>query len=121
MKDQVEGLGARIVFVGNGSAQMAKAFQEDFKVTAPVYTDPSLGAYRALGFRKGGSVLKALKAAPRALFGGHLQGRVQGDAMQLGGVFVVDRGGQVLYEHKSDAAGDHPPNDAILAALSSGA
>lgn len=117
VKDRIEAKGAKLVFVGNGAPHMAKAFQEDYGITSPLFTDPSLAAYRALGLRKSGKVLQALKAVPRAMLAGYFQGKTQGDAMQIGGVFVVDRTGDVVFEYKSEAAGDHPPTDAILAAL----
>jgi peroxiredoxin len=117
VRDQIEAKGAQLVFVGNGAPHMAKAFQEDYGITSQLFTDPSLAAYRALGLRKTGKILKALAAAPRAMMAGFFQGKTQGDAMQIGGVFVVDKRGDVVFAHKSDAAGDHPSTDAILAAL----
>lgn len=106
------------MFVGNGSPAMASAFAEDFDVRSPLYTDPSLSVYAAVGLHRGvGSLWGTMKAAPRALKGGFVQGRTQGDAMQQGGVLVVDREGRELYRHVSAFAGDHPSMDAILAAL----
>ncbi len=116
-KQRIEGKGATLVFIGNGSPTNAAEFKADYRVDAPVYVDPSLRAYRALGLRPKGGLLKALKSAPRALAAGHLQGRVKGDAMQVGGVFVVDTSGAILFEHKGEAAGDHPSPEDILAAL----
>ena len=43
--------------------------------------------------------------------------QIHKDAMQLGGVYVVGRSGEVLYRYASEAAGDHPPVEAMLAAL----
>jgi hypothetical protein len=105
------------VFIGNGSPLMAQDFREQFGIDAPLYVDPSLATYRALGLHAKGSLLKAMKAVPRALLAGHTQGLVKGDAMQLGGVFVVAPGGRVLFEQRSETAGDHADPRAILDAL----
>lgn len=118
MSKQIEERGARVVFVGNGSPMMASAFAEDFDVRSPLYTDPSLKVYEAVGLQRGmGSVWKTLKAAPRALKGGFVQGRTQGDAFQQGGILVVDREGRELYRYVSAFAGDHPSMDAVLGSL----
>lgn len=118
-KKRIEALGARLVFVGNGSPSMAQDFREQFAIEAPLYVDPSLTTYRALGLHAKGSLLKAMKSVPRALLAGHTQGLVKGDAMQLGGVFVVAPGGRVLFEQRSETAGDHADPSAILEALRS--
>src|SRR6187397_2846565 len=82
--------GATVTFIGNGSVAMANAFKEDFHVTSPLYTDPSLEVYALAGMKRGmGSLWKAAKNAPRALKAGHLQGLTKGDALQQGGVLVV--------------------------------
>ena len=97
---------------------MAKAFAEDFDVRSPLYTDPTLEAYRVAGLHRGmGSLWKTLKKAPRALGGGFIQGKTQGDSFQQGGIFVFDRGGRELYRYVSGFAGDHPPLDGVIAAL----
>lgn len=120
-REAIERAGAALAFVGNGNRRYARAFAEDLGLEAPVYVDPALVAYAALGMKRG--VLAAL-ASPsvvastaRALRGGFRQEGVQGDPWQLGGVFVVAPGGAVRYAHASRAAGDHPTVDAILAAL----
>jgi hypothetical protein len=121
-REAIERAGAALAFVGNGNRRFARAFAEELGIEVPVYADTGLAAYAALGMKRGG-VLTAL-ASPsvvastaRALRGGFRQKGVQGDAWQLGGVFVIAPGGEVRYAYTSDAAGDHPPVDAILAAL----
>lgn len=116
-EDRIKAKGAHVVFIGNGAPHMAKAFQEDYAIGTPVYTDPERVVYKLAEFAKGGSMWKALKNTPRALAAGFIQGRTQGDTFQLGGVFVIDKAGEVLYRYASEAAGDHPSVDAILAAL----
>lgn len=77
-------------------------------------------AYRAAGMRRGVGAtfnLRAVTNAVRAMKAGEHQGRTQGDPWQLGGAFVVLPGGRVVYEQRSDAAGDHADPEAMLAAL----
>ena len=120
-RQEIRERGAELAIVGNGAPPFARAFREDLGLDVPLYTDPSLETYRALAFHRG-LVRTALSPrtwahAARALAGGFLQGRTQGDPLQLGGVVVVRPDGTVAYRHASAEAGDHPPIADILAAL----
>jgi peroxiredoxin len=109
--------GAKIIFIGNGSPQFIKIFKEDLNIKdAPVFTDPSLASFRAVGFRRG--FLAAL--GPKSLLNGrklfkegHKQGesfnRETGDLWQLGGVVAINPDGRVGYHYISLATGDFPP------------
>jgi hypothetical protein len=86
----------------------------------PVYVDPKLRAYSAAGLRRtmlGTLGLKATVNAARAAREGHAPGLLQGDPWQLGGVFVIAPDGRVLFEQRSDAAGDHADPEAVLDVL----
>jgi peroxiredoxin len=112
--------GAGLVFIGNGNAQFAKAFKDEYGIGVPIYTDSRRKTYEALGFARSAFSfisIGATKAAARALGAGFRQGLTQGDAFQLGGLLVVDRKGEVLFRHASQHAGDHPPVKDVLAAL----
>ncbi len=119
VEDRIVQRGAGVTFIGNGNVVMANAFKEDFNVTSPLYTDPSLKVYGLAGMQRGlGSLWKAAKNAPRALAGGHLQGLRRGDGRQQGGVLVVSMSGDLLFEQRSEAAGDHPDLEQVIGALS---
>ncbi len=112
--------GARLVFVGNGDAHYAAAFARRLGVVDPLLIDEPRKSYQALGLRRdvgGAANFRSVLAAARSLSRGHLQRGVQGDALQLGGVFVVDTTGLVRFAHASQFAGDHPSPEALLAAL----
>jgi len=112
--------GAELVIVGNGSAHFARAFREDFSLAGPLLVDPDLRAYRAAGLRRGHVELLSPRLplhALRALRSGARQGAVQGDAWQLGGVFVIRPGGELMFRHVSREAGDHPPVSDVIRAL----
>jgi len=119
-KNDIGSLGARLVFVGNGGPQQAKAFRDQFAPGCTVLTDPELASYRAIGARSG--LYKTLGphtwgAALRAFRRGARQTSVQGHPFQQGGVLVVAPREGVLYSYLSASAGDHPAVDDILTAL----
>ncbi len=121
VRDEIHARGAELFIIGNGAPSFAQAFREDLGISTPLFTDPSLETYRLLEFKRG--VADALLSpkvwanAARAWSGGFRQGRVQGDAWQLGGVIVVRPDGSVIFRHASTEAGDHPPVPEILRAL----
>jgi NAD(P)-dependent dehydrogenase (short-subunit alcohol dehydrogenase family) len=122
--EDIRAAGAELVIVGNGAKSFAAAFREDFDLDCPLLLDPQLRGYRAAGLRRGR--VEALSPrlplnAIRALRAGARQETLQGDAWQLGGVFVIRPDGELLYRYASREAGDHPPVDAVLAALAEGA
>jgi dehydrogenase/reductase SDR family protein 12 len=86
--------------------------------------DLELKAYRAAELRRGRVEILSPRLplhAARALWRGARQGSIQGDPWQLGGVFVIRPDGELTYRYVSSEAGDHPPLDAILDALSADA
>jgi hypothetical protein len=119
-RERIRRAGAELAFVGNGTPVFARAFAEDFRLEVPLYVDPSRRTYQALGMARP-KVLSFLSprlipAVARALRGGFVQGKTRGDALQLGGVLVVARDGQVVFRHLSRDAGDHPPVEDVVAA-----
>jgi peroxiredoxin len=71
--------GAKIIFVGNGIPLFIKTFKEDLKIQdAPVYTDPSLASFRAVGFKRGFLAALGPKSSllgRKLLKEGHVQGQ----------------------------------------------
>ena len=123
MRDQIDEIrarGAELVIIGNGAPNFAAAFREDFELDCPLLVDPELRAYRAAGLRRGRVELLSPRLplnVLRALRSGSRQSGVQGDPWQLGGVFVIQPGGDLTYRYESREAGDHPPVEEILEAL----
>ena len=107
--------------IGNGTPVMAADFVEQFHVGFPVYTDPSRVTYGLAGLhRRFGLGLETFSRLKRARAVGVSQGATAGDPWQQGGVMVVRPDGEVLYARADEAAGDHAPIEAILAALAPG-
>lgn len=116
----LDALGARLAFVGNGKPHFARAFRDEQGITAPLYVAPDLAAYEAFGFEQGvGSTFApgSVVHAARALLGGHRQGAVMGAPFQQGGIALVLPDGSVQYLYRSREAGDHPSTAEVLAAV----
>lgn len=112
--------GADLLVVGNGKPAQAKAFRDERDLDFALYSDPGLRAYRAAGLRRDAAStfsLGPLKHGMRALKSGFRQGMVQGDPWQQGGAFVFAPGDEVLFEQRSDSAGDHVDPRELVAAL----
>lgn len=105
------------MIIGNGTAEQAGWFVDEYAITTPLYTDPSLSIHRAVGARRGGGGLRMIRNVLRALRKGHFQTRVIGDAQQHGGVFVVTPRGEFAYSYVSEVAGDHPDPEDVVQAL----
>lgn len=122
--DDIRDLGAELVIVGNGAQPFAVAFGEDLELDCPILVDPALAAYRAAGLRRGRVEILSPRLpfhAIRAIRSGSFQSTVQGDPWQLGGVFVIQTNGELLYRHASRDAGDHAPVGEILSSLAGNA
>jgi len=112
--------GGELVIVGNGSRYFATSFREELRLDCPLLVDPELVAYRAAGLRRGRVEILSPRVplnALRAFWNGARQHGVQGDPWQLGGVFVIRPGGEVVYRYVSREAGDHAPMAELLAGL----
>ncbi len=119
-RDGIARLGARLVFVGNGSPAQARDFRDTHAPGDDIYTDPSTATYTALGTRRGlvatlgpGAAREGLRALRR----GHRQGMVQGNAWVQGAMLVVLPGDRVTWSRLSRHAGDHPPTEEVMGAL----
>ena len=110
--DRIRAAGAELVVLGNGTVDHAAWFVNELKLDSPVVTDPSRRAYvwRILDPRV---FVKALGVMLR----GFRQKPIAGDALQLGGVFVIRPDGSVPFAKLSGYAGDHPEPARILTAL----
>jgi hypothetical protein len=122
-RDRFEQAGAGLILIGQGSPRQAAHFHRRFELgETPLLADEDRRTYRLAGLRRGGaaqlvgprSVAAGLRHAARS---GVMQGRVVGDAAQLGGAAVVAPGGLVAFEHASAHAGDTvDPGDLLEAA-----
>ncbi len=117
---QIRAAGCQLIVLGNGTPQQARGFVESTGLETPVFTDPSREAYRIVGARR--SLSGVLHPAVflrtfQAWRHGFRQSDSGGDAMQLGGVFLILPDGSVPYASRSRYAGDLPAPDDILSKL----
>ena len=96
---------ATIVPIGNGGPSFIKGFRDKTGLTGPVYTDPSRKTFEAFALVRGvgnflhpGGLLASVRAASKGYFPG---AQVQGDALQLGGVFVTLPPDRVAFDNRS--------------------
>lgn len=118
--DALRAAGAELYVIGNGSPSFIDGFRETTGYDGPLYTDPSLAVYAAAGLKRGVATVlspRAALAGISALRHGFRQGKTQGDAWQQGGVVVIEPGGDVVWTHVSDYAGDNAAPDEILRQL----
>ena len=123
-KKEIESHGARLAFIGQATPKHAAHFQRRYAPDVDVLADESRETYKAMGIPRGSasqlvgpkSVLKGLS---RGVTSGSLtvQGRILGDAAQLGATFIVLPGGEVAWSHVSKDASDNAEVKDVLAAL----
>ena len=96
-------------------------FAERESFPYPILSDPERRAYRALGLERGGKAqvwsVNALRTYARGLLRGRLPRLPRADVAQLGGDFVLDRQGRVVYEYRSEESADRPAIDTLLDAV----
>ena len=119
--EEFRGAGGEVVAVGTGSPELGRAFAADYSIPYPVLVDSKGEAAR----------VASLVSTPfwrmfhpaswsgtrRAWKAGHRIGEPGARVTQLGATFVVGPGPKLHYAHRDAHSADHPPLDALLAAL----
>ena len=122
-REEFEAAGARLVFIGQATPRHAHHFRERLGLEPlPVLADEERRTYRVAGFGRGSvtqlvgprSMLSGVKHGARS---GVIQGRVIGDAAQLGGEMIFTPDGGVAWSHAQQHAGDTIAPDDLLEAL----
>ena len=119
-REQFEQAGLGLVLIGQATPRQAKHFAKKLDLDGTtILADESRQTYKIAGFKKANlgqllgpkSVLSGVKHSRRS---GVVQGRIIGDAAQLGGAAIVMPGGDVAYEQVQRNAGDTVEADALL-------
>lgn len=121
-KVRLDEIGAAAVFVVNDDSERVRGgLLRGLDVPFPVLVDANRDAYRAWGLRR--SSVAGVWLDPRVwkryaslLAHGERPGRPGEDTLQLGGDFVLDRGGIVTYA-RPQQRDDRPAAPALLAEL----
>jgi hypothetical protein len=124
-REQFEQAGIGLVLIGQATPRQATAFRRKLKIDdIDVLADEERATYKIAGFKRANvaqllgpkSVMSGLKHGRRS---GVVQGRIIGDAAQLGGAVIVDTDGTVVFRQASENAGDTiEPADLLAAAPS---
>ena len=120
-REQFEDAGVRLVLIGQATPRQAAHFRRKQDIELTVLADEQRTTYKQAGWRKadlGGlvgpqSVVSGVKHAARS---GVMQGRVVGDAAQLGGAMIVRPGDEVTFSQAQENAGDTIEPAELLAA-----
>lgn len=131
-KDKLKSIGVPLVIIGNGSANFGKSFIQDSPFAAEyndpksplkveLYIDTKLAAYKAFELNRGilatispWNIGKMWKAKAKYSIS---NGKLEGDAFQQGGTFVVGPGKVMHYAYANTGTGDHAPMADVLQAL----
>ena len=110
-----------MVLVGMGTPPECAAFLKKVDIPFPMIADPQQALYRQfhlkrmspLGVLSPAVAIKGLAAMAR----GSGIGKPVGDVLQLPGVFLIDSGGRIVFDHQPAGPADHADPDTILEAL----
>lgn len=124
-REEIEAAGGSLVFIGQATPRHAAHFRRRFAPDIRVLADESRESYKAMGLKRGGagqllgpaSVLKGIARTASGVSKGVTQGRVIGDAAQLGATFIVLPSGEIAWSHIAKDASDNASADEIVAAL----
>ena len=120
-REQFEQAGVGLVLIGQATPRQAAHFRKKLELDLPILADEQRTTYKTAGWRKGNlgqlvgpkSVLKGVKHTARS---GVMQGKIIGDAAQLGGAMVVQPDGTVSFSKTQENAGDTIEVRELLAA-----
>ncbi len=119
--EEFQALGAEVVVISFVTPERLKEYQARWRWPFRVLADPQRLAYRAFGLESASwSQLlrpRVIMAYLALMLRGRRPRRAEEDVHQLGGDFVVDASGRVVYAHRSADPADRPHVSDLLAAL----
>ncbi len=120
-EQELDRLGAVVLGVSFEEPAVISRFAERESLWYLILSDPERRAYRAFGLERGGTSQvwspNALRTYARGLLRGRLPHLPRADIAQLGGDFVLDAQGRVVYEYRSEESADRPAIDTVLDAV----
>jgi hypothetical protein len=119
VSDRIDEFGhAAVALITFTRQRNLRGFRHRLGLAYPVVTDESRASYRAYGLTRGPWWriwgLRTLRAyGPLLGSGGRLR-RPTEDTLQLGGDFIVDSNGVLVYGYRSARPDDRPPVDELI-------
>ena len=117
--DELSASNKRVIIIGCGQSNLIKRYAEDTSCPFPIYTDPTRKLYDAFGmirtlsladekpaYIKSSFLSNLAKSAFSQLSAGSsmFQG---GDIQQVGGEYLIDNQGHILWSHNMNNTQDH--------------
>jgi hypothetical protein len=120
-KTALDELGAAVLVISFEDPDVLRQFHWFRTLPFTVVSDLSRRLYQAFGLQTR-SVLRLIdRTTVRAYASALLRGRLprfrNADVGQLGGDFVLNRAGEVVFSHRSATPADRPPVEILLGAL----
>jgi len=120
-QEELEQLGAVVLGVSFEEPSVIAGFAERESLPYPILSDPERRAYRVFGLERGATAQvwspNAVRSYARGLLRGRLPRLPRADIAQLGGDFVLDWQGRVVYEYRSEESADRPAIESLLDAV----
>jgi hypothetical protein len=116
-------LGSEVLVVSFAKPEMLAPYLAKRPLAFPVVADPSRAAHRAFGLERASwsAILgiRSILAYLRLILRGWMPRRANEgeDVLQLGGDFVLDAHGRVIYSHRSAQPTDRPPIAELIYAV----
>jgi peroxiredoxin len=113
-------LGAEVLVVGQARPEAIAAFVREQPLPFPLVTDPERVAYRAFGLERTRWTTILRPGVVRRYLGHIVRGvhprkvRQGEDVLQLGGDFILDGEGHLVYAYRSAEPTDRPRVEALL-------
>ena len=118
---EFSGLGSEVVAITFVATERLRGYLESSRWPFRVLADPELTAYRAFGLERAAwSQLFRPRVIARYLqlmIRGRVPHIAREDVRQLGGDFVLDREGRVVYAFRSEDPADRPDVDTLIEAV----
>lgn len=115
--------GAPVALITFTRPRNLRGFRRRLGLVYPVLADETRAVYRAYRLPRGSWWrvwgVNSLRAYGRLVRRGRPLERPTGDTLQLGGDFVVDRGGRLAYVYRSRGPDDRPSVDDLVDAVRS--
>src|SRR5579884_4171309 len=106
-------LGAAVLVISFEPPAEAAEFARREGLPFPILSDPERRAYAAFGLTRGtvprDQLGRTIRYYLQAFLHGHWPRRPRGDTRQLGGDFVLDPAGRIVYAHPERGPADRPP------------
>lgn len=118
---EIRAAGGTLVAVTPESASMTTRYAQTHHLTFPVFSDREHHVYRAFGLREASlaavsSVDVLLRQAQESLKGNRAYVSLRGASIRLlGGTFIVDQQGNIIFSHIAEPIYNYPPISTYLA------